>query len=126
MHQVGGVALLIPLAAFLAGRGRTAFSFKTLRIVVAMLLLFAVFAFFLGYGHKVFGGPAKSVIETEETAVDIGGQKLVLSMFKGGLAWKMVKALFGWSRPARYTLQIVKAGSLDRDGQGRRYSGSQP
>jgi hypothetical protein len=61
-----------------------------------MLLVFAAFAFFLGYGHKAFGGAAKGVIETEETAVDIGGQKLVLSMFTGGLAWKMIKALFGY------------------------------
>ena len=96
MHQVGAVALILPLAATLGCRGKEAFSFKGLWRLSCMIMLFDCTAFFLGYGHRVFGGPPLEVIETGRAALDLGGQKIVFGMFSGGLAWKMMKALFGY------------------------------
>jgi hypothetical protein len=96
MHQVGCVAFLIPVAAHFAGRGREVLSGQAIRLAFLLLLLFAGAAFFLGYGHLVFGGDSVDVIATDKEAVGLGGQKLILDSFSGQRAGKTISAMFGY------------------------------
>lgn len=96
MHQVGGAAFLIPLAAHAARLGKAFFSVKGLMRAFFSAVIFTAVALFLGYGYMILGGPAVDVMPTEKASINIGGQKLVLDLFTGGRAWITIKGLFGY------------------------------
>lgn len=96
MHQAGGVALLFPLAAHISARGRALFSAAEIKRFLLAMVLFAGAALLLGYGHKVWGGAGREVIRTDQAALEIGGQLLLLNAFSGQLAGKIAWAMFGY------------------------------
>lgn len=103
MHQVGGAVLFVPLAGYVAERhGRAWLRPRALGGGLGIVVLFAATALVLGYGHRVFGGPGREVIDTHARALDIGGQKLVFDYFSGALAGRMVQALVGYDPVALF------------------------
>ena len=106
MHQVGGIALIIPVAAHMALQGRRLLSLGSIAKGVAIVLLFGIFALLAGYGHNLFGGAAVDVMPTDESNFELGGQKVVLSLFTFRDMWKTVYSLFGYD-PVCITLGLV-------------------
>jgi hypothetical protein len=106
IHQVGGAAFLIPLAAHGARLGKSFFSVKGLLRALFAGVIFAAVALFLGYGYMIFAGEAVDVMPTDKATLNFGGQKLVLDMFNGARAWITIKGLFGYD-PVCFVLGIL-------------------
>lgn len=106
MHQVGGALILIPLCAYLANKKSAVFKGKSLLSLGVILCCIAVVAFVFGYGHMVIADKKLDAIPTEEENIDLGGQKLLFTMFAGTRAGEILTALFGYD-PVGCTLGVI-------------------
>jgi len=106
MHQVGGAVLIILASALLFRKHEQLLSGKKLFSLLKVIAVFAGVAVVFGYGHKIWGSAAHDVIQTEKSAINIGGQKLLVEAFSGERAWLIMKAFFGYD-PVTTVLGII-------------------
>ncbi|MFH2000776.1 MAG: glycosyltransferase family 39 protein [Planctomycetota bacterium] len=106
MHQVGGALVLLPLCAHFACLKASALKGKQLLRLGLLIGVMAGVAFFLGYGHMAFAGKSLDAIPTDQENIDLGGQKLLITMFSGARAMEIATAFFGYD-PAGSTLGLI-------------------